>query len=444
MQLWDCPFTGAGCGAIPTGVLPPPHHTDGHPTVSLGLLFSDLTEGQDPAVPFPPMSIPGVTPPPTTAQIRRSASSEQVEGFVYAGRNGGTTWLRALDTMVLERASLGRDLGPQIVSLSGDVSSNGVGCSPNTYARTADDASDHGLASFIAAGNNSIRRNGMDIQIADTNGSTCEMRRTSYGTGTFVVNQHRGNRSMDTIIRSGEFGARSIVDMTTYGVHTSTLVDVGGTPTYGGPSGTSVSTPILASAATVFQDFYANERSRLVDDPGILYANLLLMGDRWASASCPAGTDYCDGPNAGFDPKSGAGRFRLRTFSSSANPKDLNQASWASGRLCVGKDPVDVPIPSPATPPADPWFDAVARWTDADGRVGGVDIELFEVVDGVPTPLGSDTSNDTKKRARGQGSGNASATYFIRFTGRDVRTKRNDFCPRNEQRVHFAAKVEAL
>jgi len=88
--------------------------------------------------------------------------------------------------------------------------------------------------------------------------------------------------------------------------------------------GTSFSAPAAAAAAAVYRDWYVNEASTFIDDPGMLAAALLLMGDRYAG----------DGSrlDSGFDSELGAGFLKLET-STPADPTAITASSYH--KLCL-------------------------------------------------------------------------------------------------------------
>ena len=72
--------------------------------------------------------------------------------------------------------------------------------------------------------------------------------------------------------------------------------------------GTSFAAPVVAAAAAVFADWYLNSPiGSLIEDPGVLMAAMLMMGDRGSSS----GSKRLE---KGFDPLWGAGALRLRRF----------------------------------------------------------------------------------------------------------------------------------
>ena len=89
---------------------------------------------------------------------------------------------------------------------------------------------------------------------------------------------------------------------------------------------TSASAPTAAGAAALFRQWYKAEQSDLIDDPGIMYAQLHLMTDGLVDLP----TEAYD--LIGFDGLYGGGRLRLRAF----DPDGLDApGGWAAGSVCV-------------------------------------------------------------------------------------------------------------
>jgi hypothetical protein len=93
-------------------------------------------------------------------------------------------------------------------------------------------------------------------------------------------------------------------------------------PEPGGFCCTSGATPVIAGAAQLYRDMFITEFSTLIDDPGILYANMLLWGDRTY--------ETIGFSTSGYSGLWGAGKLRLRA------PVNLDPPSrWATGRTCL-------------------------------------------------------------------------------------------------------------
>ncbi len=126
--------------------------------------------------------------------------------------------------------------------------------------------------------------------------------------------------------------------------------------------GTSFSAPAVAAAAAVFRGWYVDTLSSFIDEPGMLAASLLHMGDRHQT-----GGAYL---NQGFDPNLGAGLLELELYDSAHQP-----AHWgrAYSKQCVGSfasvfhdvnngNPIEGDITD---------LEATLWWYDVDHDTGG-------------------------------------------------------------------------
>jgi hypothetical protein len=121
--------------------------------------------------------------------------------------------------------------------------------------------------------------------------------------------------------------------------------------------GTSGATPAVTGGAALFREWYKDEVGDGIDEPGLLYANLLLMGDRISQTGGRL--------SSGFDNIGGAGVLRLRMF----NGAGLDDpAAHATGSVCVGDgETVTVTFKSGnALPSAVDYLKVVAWWYDFD------------------------------------------------------------------------------
>ncbi|MCB9703055.1 MAG: S8 family serine peptidase [Myxococcales bacterium] len=157
--------------------------------------------------------------------------------------------------------------------------------------------------------------------------------------GQIAPNSSRGGVSDDYAHGRG----RTIVDIAAYGGSSHMLSQSGGLvdpKSKESQSGTSFSTPLVTAAAVVITDHYVRVvESFLIQDPGVLYANLLLMGDRSAGLKGDEGQPSYK-LNSGFDRGYGAGRMKLRKFDSfAASPLDLG-GGW---QLSLGRGGMSPP-----------------------------------------------------------------------------------------------------
>jgi hypothetical protein len=217
--------------------------------------------------------------------------------------------------------------------------------------------------------------------------------------------------------------------------------------------GSSAATPLVAGAAGVFQRWYRANVGREIDEPGLLYALMLLMGDG-AAASAPAdAAGFVVGTvDRGASPVTGAGTPRLRTLDGAGLD---DPAGWGAGSVCVPHGgTVSLPVnPDPVTganEPLPPQVDVVrvVTWLfddqhDQTGQLDDVDLWL-EREDTAGRWV---TATDLGRRAEDLGADNKRRVvhrdvwperYRLRLRGRAVAGWPFDGCGWNEARVYYA------
>lgn len=205
-----------------------------------------------------------------------------------------------------------------------------------------------------------------------------------------------------------------------------------------GPSSmnaTSAATPAVAGAAELFRQWYATERNSMINEPGLLYANLLLMGDRASGATTTV--PQTSPTNIGYNNLWGAGQLRLRKY----NAEGLdNPARYGSGKVCVGfTQMVDIDL-TPSGPMDDDVdiIKAVAWWYDhRHDDLGGPDNDNLSMTllrDGLPVVL--DASPDNRLRVVDTAPV-AGSSYTLRLTGSDVSSD-VEGCGTNSTMVYYA------
>jgi len=125
--------------------------------------------------------------------------------------------------------------------------------------------------------------------------------------------------------------------------------------------GTSFSAPEVAAAAAVYRDWYMNSWSSFIDEPGMLMASLLLMGDRYSGDGLQR--------NTGFDWELGAGFLKLDT----SYPVGSSLTSATSlHKKCVSSRWETPVVRGPLTLQLLPTeINAVVSWYDVDYDEGG-------------------------------------------------------------------------
>lgn len=181
---------------------------------------------------------------------------------------------------------------------------------------------------------------------------------------------------------------------------------------------TSAATPAVAGGAELFRDWYTTEKSALMNEPGILYANMLLMGDRADvnATSLPPATPLI----TGYDNLWGAGQLRLRRFDALGLD---NPARYVTGKTCVAQGvATTIPMtPNASMPQNVGILKATAWWYDHrhdDALSVDNDRVRLEVLQGAGVVV---TDNGTDNKARvSVDTLVAGAYYYLRMTGTQV------------------------
>jgi len=210
---------------------------------------------------------------------------------------------------------------------------------------------------------------------------------------------------------TGEGAGRTIVALTTYTGHSLRAEGEHVFPSQYSPDTarfalTSASSPMTAGAAALFRDWYHAEQSALVDDPGILYANMLLMTDGLidqvvSTLSVPPQLNETF-DLIGYDGLYGAGRLRLRGF----DPDGLDApGGWFTGSVCVQHGFTKVVQVHQNNPlPAGVEYLKFVTWTYDRQHDDGLPHDKFAVKASYQTSAGTwvqavvDNSNDNRHR----------------------------------------------
>lgn len=196
---------------------------------------------------------------------------------------------------------------------------------------------------------------------------------------------------------------------------------------------TSAATPAVAGAAELFREWFTTERSADMNNPGALYASMLLMGDRAAEGA--VGLPPSAPLSTGYDGLWGAGQLRLRKF----DPEGAdNPFRYAQGNTCVGHGvTVTVPMnPNMVMPQDVGVLKATAWWYDQRHGAGVDNDEVTLKVMRDTTAMAEDNGTDNKARVV-LDSVSPGYNYFLKIKGDDV-TSDLEGCGSNSTRVFWA------
>jgi hypothetical protein len=400
-----------------------------HATATASVLLGDITQGQD-------ATITG-----DLAQRKRSGVARQAWG----------RGLSAGDFQFLsDRLTAYNDthILTQSASFNDDPECRGE----TTSSRNWNSLYEDGYALFNSAGNNGH---------SDPNDCTVASPATAIGVfavGAYVID---GNDNEAIYSQSDQGGDgtvpegrnRTIIDIVgpsglEYAYpHYAWPVDASGVAfRYGtewssgpGPSSfccTSSSTPAVAGSAALFRQWFKDVHGSAIDDPGLLYVNLLLMGDRQMEGGFPG----LSRKNVGFDGLWGAGKLRLRLFDSLGLD---GPSTWSSGSVCVD-DGTNVYIDMGYISDDVEIINTVVSWYDRRHDDGthhdNVDLEV-QRDSGGGSWVAVRTSQTTDDKERVAIETPQSGVYRMKIRGYRV-TADDEGCGTNSNLVYFAYIAE--
>jgi hypothetical protein len=393
-----------------------------HPTKVTSILLSDLTLGQDANYTNP------------TEREQRSGVAREAYGIAMTSSDLGR---------VADMFSPGPGVYLVNHSASGDPAPSscyGIGTSSQTW----DSMYEAGIALFNSAGNNDH---------ADP--TACTVGQPASAMGVMAVGAYRiqfppnsDEELSPATARGGGGATTSTTSRTLIGLLAPTgwlyraEADQTADPEYketGRFGITSASSPAATGAAALFRDWYKDEVDDAIDEPGLLYANLLLMGDRLSQTGGRL--------SSGFDNVSGAGVLRLRMFD--ADGLD-NPAAHATGSVCVGDgQTVNVPFNSGTALGADVDYVKVVAWWydyDYDGRSAGdpfntVFLRLEKQVSGSWVQQVASNNTDNRQRVFAD-SGVGGSPWRFRLYGNAIETDADYGCGVDSVLVYWASVWE--
>ncbi len=394
----------------------------GHASAVAGLFIGDLRDEQDNSF--------GTGLGPEQAH---SGYSGEADGYMYEVSATGTGSITAgLNHIVSYSAST----VPTIVNMSIGWPSDDTTCvGTSNLSAAANSVFEDGKLLVFAAGNDG--------------GSTtnCAVESPGSALGVFTVGSLGQTDSGGdyTTIRSsvatdvsncggsatrsawgGGADGRSIIDAMAFGCRENVFDTTGG---YRDDwcCGTSFAAPTYAAALTNFTDWYINTSglSDIRDEPGFIFANGLLFGDRYNGSS----------KATAFHDRYGAGRLMARRYSSAGMDGPYE---YSSGTTCISDNEVytiDVNNGNWVSSDVDD-FKAVIWWYDGrhDSGNGLDDLDLRLLRNGVQVS-GSFDSSDNKERVYASDVGNG--TLELEISGYDVTTSGEGIC-NNAMQVWWA------
>ncbi len=267
-----------------------------HGTQTLGAIFQDYRDNQDPNV--------------TGAyqQRRRSATAGEARAYTFWQADSQDDQAAAFDEIQTINSIR------MLVSSDSVYGPTGDRCKGDTdLAKAADDLYESGVAFFKSANNYGLEIDPDDCGVGGPGEAIGVFTIAAYDapeTGVCdqknsLVHERSSRGGSTSDYNQGKF--RSIIDLT--GAWLGSLVaNATSDTTLGDYSGTSHATPSVASAAIGFIDMYKNGSfgTNFIDDPGILYAWMLNMGDRRTASGSKM--------TSRFDHRTGAGNINMRFF----------------------------------------------------------------------------------------------------------------------------------
>lgn len=383
-----------------------------HSTSVSYVAVGDITDNQDPGI--------------LTNQEQRSGHAREALLYHFRAVNDSD-----IEHAVDDAVSYGVDVINMSISYS-DTPCTG----DSTAAMAIDDAFEAGVGVFFAGGSN-------------VDSSPCQVKNPGGAMGAFVVgaltttsgaegNVRRGTIDSDSP-RGGtstEGYSRTIIDILAANNHNLVGSATNNTGYLNSGSGSSISAPLVTAAAISLKDFYRNAFSNALDNPGKLYAHMLLMGDRQAGSSILT---------IKYSSLWGAGRMKMRKYNGAGMDSPYQMMSWST---CIddGEDYIlDFNGGNIVSSDVDS-VKAVAYWHDPDfsstSVVSDIDLKLEKKSSGGSwtTIRHSNSYYDEKERVFSKNY-YGSSYWRLRITGWDVPVD-DPVCGTNSIRVHIAAFYE--
>lgn len=432
---WECEPTG--CASVTSF-----SKLSSHASGAAGLLFGDLADGQIPSLPAAEREGGSGYAPESRSHLYFFTDSDATD-------NLGGQAVQVFDHLAGLSAN---QRVPELVSNSWGYNESPRCSGASNTSRAANRLFRDGIGVFSAAHN--------------LGGSPTACRVTTPGSaiGSFTVGAHMELDEGDpveldaadaTTVRtapiyvendgtnpsswggnSTEGQRRSLVSITGPGTRTDKFNSSGGLSDTGVICCTSHATPTVAGHAASFMDFYRSTYGNFIDDPGALYSNMLLMGDRQTvNGKTTRSPDH----------RWGTGRLRMRKFDSAGLDAP---SAYFTGWTCVSDgEAFSFPVlPKGAKVSADMdvvkasayWYDSRHDGSDGSGNTGAVaDIDLTVVdTDANLELMGDHDGADNKARVMAQNVGGR--RLAVELSGIDVEGHTDPVCGADAIKVHFS------
>ncbi len=354
----------------------PPGDESMHATSVAGLIFGDLRDGQD----------------GTANRIARSGYAGESRGWLYKSGFSKSAFC--------DIASASQTMRPVVVNMSaGSVSADPNCRGRNATSRAANELFESGTLVIKSAGNEENDTLADDCTVTSPGSAIGVFTVASLGSSSENGNTQTARKALISSFSSRggtkSQGKRSIIDLAAYGCRKQMFSRTGGYRT-DNPCGTSYAAPTVTATAIDFIDFYKDKFDDAIDDPGILFTALLLMGDRKSQKSATSKK------LSRFDNRYGAGRLRARKFDKKGMDKPWG---FKFGHRCVGRnEEVTIKIKNgKRLPNSVDVFKAVIWWYDqrheVNGKLDDTDLYLEEKQGGQWKTVRSSISyTDNKER----------------------------------------------
>lgn len=411
-NVWSCPTVASVCN---------PNFCDNHSTGVAGIIFGDLFDDQ-------------ISNQSLNNKRRWSGIAREARGYLYAtgGNPSSASFTAAADDLVANQPSQPRAIAMNLSSGLGQgegaITDLDKDMDPN-YPDGWDhcngiDAVSQNVNDLFEAGTLLVKSAG---NLGGQNLAQCTVTIPGSAITAFTVGGHAGftldssvnpvrnailaGTPSEPVKNSARGGSqnpndfergrgRTIIDLTAYRYRTE-MADGSSPGTFFGFNdlGTSFSAPVITATAVAIVDHFKRTISNNIDDPGILFATLLLMGDR----AVDGGGKSLSTHDRGY----GAGRLKVRRLDDVGLDRPWGHlfTSFCIGRTQVVSIPINNNQPLPAGVDI---FKAVLWWYDRRHEhpalldIANLDLQLVELnpdLSEKPVPLRESKSvSDNKER----------------------------------------------